>query len=996
MSQADELLESLTESGTMTYAVDSEYEPHIIIGADRTVTVPKMLQRLAVQYDHDVETVTFDCPRYWDGLDMSEMSVWINYKRADKEKGCYRANNVVPDESDESMMHFDWTVSRNVTEAKGPIVFLVCIRKTDEDDNEVNHWNSELCLDCYISEGLECSDQSVLIEYPDYLASLEREYRNSVASVLEELIAARDSGELKGDPFTYDMFTPEQLAALTGPKGDTGEAFTYEMFTEEQIKTLTGPKGDTGDAFTYDMFTEEQLKALIGPKGDTGDAFTYEMFTPEQIESLVGPKGETGDPFTYDMFTPEQLAALTGPKGDKGSSIQSIVRTSGTGAPGTTDTYTITMSDGVTTTFKVYNGSDGKGAGDMLRSVYDTENRNTDIFKYVDEKVGEGKTNVEPPNWNQSDPAAPDYIKNRPGGYIVGTERAMVVEYGVALDNKTMTFTDGLGGLWTIGDFSEYCFGEVGKTYIIVWDGVEYESECYLSDSNGYGYDELTIGGSDKGCPFLLCGYDAYAYDSDGNKETGETSHTITAYEIVEIIEPIDPKFLPTMRVTVIEEWDDDSGVYVWKMDKTHEEMCAAVAAGRGLDFIGPEGRIGFDLIYCEEYDSIKFSRVDNEYVEVFTIDYDNNVTSEYIELASLSQVQNIAANIRKEIPTKPADIGLGDSLLLKHENVYLPSSSSGWLPAAYGNGIFVTTVGSTIAYSTDGINWLKTTAKNQWRRSVNYCNDRFLMFNDSGEAAYSIDGITWTDITMPSLNSFVCDATYGNGKFVAITWNSNQVVCSADGINWTIDGRLPNAWYWESIAYGNGKFVAVGHEVSTAGSELDNTIAYSADGINWTEVPNTREWSSVIYADGKFVAVGYQPEVAYSTDGVNWIETSMPYSQDWKGVAYGNGKFVAVGCKSDDSTTAAYSTDGINWVETVMPIAEAWDSVAYGGGKFIAIADRSHQLVYSTDGITWRDKAPKIVTVDNANRNEDVLFAIGATNIGNTTPAPTIIIREW
>ncbi len=78
-----------------------------------------------------------------------------------------------------------------------------------------------------------------------------------------------------------------------------------------------------------------------------------------------------------------------GMKGDTGSSVQSIERTAGTGAAGTVDTYTITMTDGTTHDFQVYNGADGKGAGDMLKSIYDTENRSTDVFKYVDEKMAD-------------------------------------------------------------------------------------------------------------------------------------------------------------------------------------------------------------------------------------------------------------------------------------------------------------------------------------------------------------------------------------------------------------------------------------------------------------------------------------------------------------------------------------------------------------------------------------------------------------------------------
>jgi hypothetical protein len=48
-----------------------------------------------------------------------------------------------------------------------------------------------------------------------------------------------------------------------------------------------------------------------------------------------------------------------GGKGDAGRGIKSIARTSGNGAAGTTDTYTITYTDNTTSTFTVKNGSNG-------------------------------------------------------------------------------------------------------------------------------------------------------------------------------------------------------------------------------------------------------------------------------------------------------------------------------------------------------------------------------------------------------------------------------------------------------------------------------------------------------------------------------------------------------------------------------------------------------------------------------------------------------------
>ena len=166
MSQAEDLLNSLSEND-----VSAKTEHHIIVDNNRVITVPSELKRIAVQYDHNIETVTFDCPRYWDDYDMSTMNVYINYTRSDKYTGCYLADNVRVDEADNSIMHFDWTISRNVTESVGPLTILVCIKMVDADGNEVNHWNSERNTDMTISQGMECGD-IIVNKYPDVITYL--------------------------------------------------------------------------------------------------------------------------------------------------------------------------------------------------------------------------------------------------------------------------------------------------------------------------------------------------------------------------------------------------------------------------------------------------------------------------------------------------------------------------------------------------------------------------------------------------------------------------------------------------------------------------------------------------------------------------------------------------------------------------------------------------------------------------------------------------------
>lgn len=61
-----------------------------------------------------------------------------------------------------------------------------------------------------------------------------------------------------------------------------------------------------------------------------------------------------------DTVLSEMAEQILSVAGEDGRGIVSIKRTSGTGAAGTTDTYTITYSDTTTSTFSVYNGADGK------------------------------------------------------------------------------------------------------------------------------------------------------------------------------------------------------------------------------------------------------------------------------------------------------------------------------------------------------------------------------------------------------------------------------------------------------------------------------------------------------------------------------------------------------------------------------------------------------------------------------------------------------------
>ena len=247
--------------------------------------------------------------------------------------------------------------------------------------------------------------------------SYVRQITNLSTTSLSDISAARDAAKSDVSATGSDV---KQEIVTTGTSyvtqvtnvGDTklsdittsGESYKQQIVetgdTAKQEVADAGSAGvkqitDTGNAVisninsSFDNYMIEHSEELTGPTGatfipsisETGDvSWTNDKGLTNP--TTVNVRGPQGDPFTYDMFTDEQLEALVG------ASIDKIERTSGNGAAGTTDTYTITLTDGRTSTFRVYNGADGEGAGDMVAGVYDPQGKNTDVFAYIDDRIG--------------------------------------------------------------------------------------------------------------------------------------------------------------------------------------------------------------------------------------------------------------------------------------------------------------------------------------------------------------------------------------------------------------------------------------------------------------------------------------------------------------------------------------------------------------------------------------------------------------------------------
>ena len=144
---------------------------------------------------------------------------------------------------------------------------------------------------------------------------------------------------------------------IMGPQGDSAGFGAVTATADNTSSTSpsvdvqsSGP--DTAKNFTF---------AFSGLKGNPGETPDIEIGT---VTTLEPDQDATA---TISGTTPNLTLSLGIPKGTPGDDVDHIIRTEGTGAAGTTDTYTMYSSDGsVIGTFTVYNGSNGTGSGDFM------------------------------------------------------------------------------------------------------------------------------------------------------------------------------------------------------------------------------------------------------------------------------------------------------------------------------------------------------------------------------------------------------------------------------------------------------------------------------------------------------------------------------------------------------------------------------------------------------------------------------------------------------
>ena len=196
--------------------------------------------------------------------------------------------------------------------------------------------------------------------------------------------AATQAGDAKTDAETARNEAETSASSAANSASDAESAATEAEQAKTYIENMD-MEGETlpaGSSVTVTKTTSPEGNLLFvigvpqGIQGDKGETGETGATGPQGVSVTNATVNEDGDlVITLSAGEPINAGSVIGPQGIQGevgptgASVDRIERTSGTGAPGTTDTYTVYLTDGQTGgTFQVYNGRNGTGTGDFMAS----------------------------------------------------------------------------------------------------------------------------------------------------------------------------------------------------------------------------------------------------------------------------------------------------------------------------------------------------------------------------------------------------------------------------------------------------------------------------------------------------------------------------------------------------------------------------------------------------------------------------------------------------
>lgn len=221
----------------------------------------------------------------------------------------------------------------------------------------------------------------------DALAAMNKES----SSAMEFAATAKDSAKASAEKAKNEADTARQKAAeALDSAGKAAQSETNAKASETAAEDAkAGAEASKEAALSAQESAEEDALTAAQSKEDAEAARTAaEQAKADALDSAAEAAGSAAKAVQYSGKPPKPQNgtwwiwdAETGAyydsqiscelQGPIGVGIQDIRLTKGDHSPGTTDIYTVHMTDGSTYTISVYNGLNGTGAGDVLGISFD-------------------------------------------------------------------------------------------------------------------------------------------------------------------------------------------------------------------------------------------------------------------------------------------------------------------------------------------------------------------------------------------------------------------------------------------------------------------------------------------------------------------------------------------------------------------------------------------------------------------------------------------------
>lgn len=207
--------------------------------------------------------------------------------------------------------------------------------------------------------------------------TLAAEERTKTVKTEVETIAAQTAADKVAAEAAKDAAKGSQdAAALSASSAATsaGDAADAKDAAEDAQVAAEAAKDAAETAKTAAETAKDDAEAS---KDAAATSETNAAASAETAKQYSGkpPKPQDGTWWVWDATQQKYVDTgiacdLVGPTGN---GIESFVLTSGDHMPGSTDVYTVTMTDGSTKEISVYNGKNGTGIGDVVGIAFDIE-----------------------------------------------------------------------------------------------------------------------------------------------------------------------------------------------------------------------------------------------------------------------------------------------------------------------------------------------------------------------------------------------------------------------------------------------------------------------------------------------------------------------------------------------------------------------------------------------------------------------------------------------